>query len=87
MTSISVIPMVSDMAPIASAQVNSVESRKEPKRMGESHQWDSNPRPDVYETPALPAELWWQRAALYQPPMRLNRCGGSTDLAERRERR
>jgi hypothetical protein len=26
----------------------------------ESHQWESNPRPDVYETPALPTELWWR---------------------------
>lgn len=26
-----------------------------------SHRWGSNPRPDVYETPALPTELRWQR--------------------------
>ena len=25
-----------------------------------SHQWESNPRPDDYESAALPTELWWR---------------------------
>ena len=28
-----------------------------------SHQQDSNPRPEVYKTPALPTELWWRFTA------------------------
>jgi hypothetical protein len=28
-----------------------------------SHQWDTNPRPNDYESFALPAELWWRKSS------------------------
>ncbi len=48
-------------APLAVMFVN----QKRPQQRGrfqKSHQWDTNPRPDDYESSALPAELWWRTA-------------------------
>jgi hypothetical protein len=42
--------------------VSKVLKDKEPENRvpWRSHQWDTNPRPDDYESSALPAELWWR---------------------------